>query len=116
MFVVSIEGILFELMARRIERRGVAVQVVATVALMLVVLGVGGIWYGSQALSVPQYLPQGRIKISGVYVTWAEIIVFVVAVVGVAALYYFFRWVRLGVAMRGVVDDPELVALPGREP
>ncbi len=116
-FVLSpIEGILFELMARRIERRGVAVQVVATVALMLVVLGVGGIWYGSQALSVPQYLPQGRIKISGVYVTWAEIIVFVVAVVGVAALYYFFRWVRLGVAMRGVVDDPELVALRGESP
>ncbi len=117
LFVLSpIEGILFELMARRIERQGVAVQVVATVALMLVVLGVGGIWYGSSALSVPEYLPQSSIKIGGVHVTWAQIIVFLVAVVGVAALYYFFRWVRLGVAMRGVVDDPELVSLRGESP
>ena len=33
-----------------------------------------------------------------------------------AVLYYFFRFVRLGVAMRGVVDNPELVSMTGTNP
>ena len=31
-------------------------------------------------------------------------------------LYYFFRYVRLGVAMRGVVDNPDLVSMTGEIP
>src|SRR6202034_1236711 len=42
--------------------------------------------------------------------------VIVIALASAAALYYFFRLVRLGVAMRGVVDDPSLVAMTGESP
>ena len=39
-----------------------------------------------------------------------------VALVSAIGLYLFFRYSRLGVAMRGVVDNPELVNITGTNP
>jgi ABC-type branched-subunit amino acid transport system ATPase component/branched-subunit amino acid ABC-type transport system permease component len=111
-----VEGVLLELLARAIERRPTAVKVVATVGIMLIVYGIGAIWYGSQSLVFPQFLPTTTIKVLGVYLTYAQIIVFGIAVISAASLYYLFRYVRLGIAMRGIVDDADLVALTGESP
>ena len=40
----------------------------------------------------------------------------VVALVAVALLYALFRWTRMGVAMRAVVDDPDLLAMQATNP
>jgi ABC-type branched-subunit amino acid transport system ATPase component/branched-subunit amino acid ABC-type transport system permease component len=115
--VAPVEGLLLELLARALERQSAAVKVVATVGLLLVVLGIGGIWYGSlNGATVPQYLPNSTFLLGGVHVTWAQVIVFAVAVVGTAVLYYFFRNFRMGMAMRGIVDDPDLIDLTGENP
>ena len=111
-----VEGVLFELLARAIERRTTAVKVVATVGIMLIVYGIGAIWYGSQSLVFPQFLPTTTTKVLGVYLTYSQMIVFGIAVISAASLYYLFRYVRLGIAMRGIVDDPDLVALTGESP
>ena len=111
-----VEALLFELLARAIERRPTAVKVVATVGIMLIVYGIGAIWYGSQSLVFPQFLPTTTIKVLGVYLTYAQMIVFGIAVISAASLYYLFRYVRLGIAMRGIVDDADLVALTGENP
>jgi ABC-type branched-subunit amino acid transport system ATPase component/branched-subunit amino acid ABC-type transport system permease component len=111
-----VEGVLFEFLARAIERRTTAVKVVATVGIMLIVYGIGAIWYGSQSLVFPQFLPTTTIKVLGVYLTYAQMIVFAIAVISAASLYYLFRYVRLGIAMRGIVDDADLVALTGENP
>lgn len=117
LFVLSpIEGLVLELLARMIDRQPTAVKVVATVGLLLIVYGVGAIWYGTQALVFPQFLPTTTVKVVGVYLTYAQIIVFGIAVVSAASLYYLFRYVRLGIAMRGIVDDADLVALTGESP
>ena len=111
------EGFLLELLGRALERQGTAVKVVATVGLLLIVLGVGGIWYGSKSgASVPEFLPTDSFRLGGVNVTYSQVIVFGVAVLGTAALYYFFRNFRLGMAMRGIVDDPDLIDLTGENP
>jgi ABC-type branched-subunit amino acid transport system ATPase component/ABC-type branched-subunit amino acid transport system permease subunit len=111
------EGLLLELLGRALENQGAAVKVVATVGILLIVLGVGGIWYGgTYDATVPQFLPGSSFSLGGVNVTWGEFIVFVVAVLGAAGLYFFFRTFRLGMAMRGIVDVPELVDLNGENP
>src|SRR6516164_8892717 len=46
--LAPLEGILLELLGRALEGQGTAVKVVATIGLMLIVLGLGGIWYGSK--------------------------------------------------------------------
>jgi ABC-type branched-subunit amino acid transport system ATPase component/branched-subunit amino acid ABC-type transport system permease component len=115
--VAPVEGLLLELLGRILENQGTAAKVVATIGLLLIVLGVGGLWYGGlSGATVPQYLPAAKFSLGGVNVTWGQVIVFVVAVVGAMGLYIFFRTFRLGMAMRGIVDVPELVDLNGENP
>ena len=47
---------------------------------------------------------------NGVTIQYQQIMIVVVAAVVAVALGVFLRRFRLGVAMRAVVDDPELVA------
>ena len=118
LFVVApVEGLLLELLGRVLENQGTAAKVVATIGLLLIVLGVGALWYGGlSGATVPQYLPSSQFSLGGVNVTWGQVIVFVVALVGATGLYFFFRIFRLGMAMRGIVDVPELVDLNGENP
>src|SRR5207244_3598630 len=69
--------------------------------------------YGGATRNFPNFLPTDRIHLPGVYVSVDQIILVVFAFAAAAALYVFFRTSRLGIAMRGVVDDPDLVGLSG---
>jgi ABC-type branched-subunit amino acid transport system ATPase component/branched-subunit amino acid ABC-type transport system permease component len=109
-------GLGLEIMARFLEPVGATLKVVATVGLLLIVLGVGTLWYGNKSRSFPAFLDTSTIRILGVNVGWDQIIVVSVSVVATAILYYFFRYVRLGIAMRGVVDNPQLVSITGENP
>ncbi len=111
-----VEGVLLELVARRLDPVSATLKVVATVGLLLVVLGVGTLWFGNQTSTFPSFLPTSTVRFAGVNVTWEQIIVVIVSVVATAGLYYLFRWVRIGVAMRAVVDNPELLDMTGESP
>jgi ABC-type branched-subunit amino acid transport system ATPase component/branched-subunit amino acid ABC-type transport system permease component len=117
LFVLApIEGLALEYFARILEPVGATLKVVATVGLLLIVLGIGTIWYGDNAVNFPSFLPTKTVQILGVNVGWDQITVVIVSVVVTGVLYYFLRFVRLGVAMRGVVDNPDLVSITGQEP
>jgi len=49
-------------------------------------------------------------------VGYDQLTVMIVSVLAAGILYYFFRFVRLGIAMRGVVDNPDLVSITGENP
>jgi branched-subunit amino acid ABC-type transport system permease component len=51
------------------------------------------------------------VSIAGVNITWHELLALVMAVVIALALRFFFFRTRNGVAMRAVVDDPDLLEL-----
>ena len=65
---------------------------------------------------VPPVPATDTIRFFGVNVAWYQIIVVIISVVATAVLYYFFRFVRMGIAMRGVVDNPDLVSMAGENP
>lgn len=110
-------GLVFELIARRLADRSLATRVVSTVGVLLIVQSVVTLVYGTAATRiVPEFLPQKSFDVGGTNVSSAQIIVFAVGVVATSALYVFFRRARLGVAMRAVVDDPELLATAGTSP
>jgi branched-subunit amino acid ABC-type transport system permease component len=93
-----------------------AVSVVATVGIMLGIDGALFLKYGSELRSFENFLPDSGYTVSGVQISWAEIISTGIGVVSVATLYVFLRLSRLGVAMRAVVDNPTLTALGGDAP
>ena len=97
-----------------------------SLGLLVILLGVATIFWSNPDVirSVPPYFTQSNGTVlsvrlfgaNGVTIQYQQIMIVVVtAVVGVA-LALFLRRARLGVAMRAVVDDPELVALAGAKP
>ena len=110
------EGLLMELLGRALERVGATLKVVATVGLLLIVLGVGELWYGNNEVNFPSFLPTSTVPILGVNVGWDQITVTIISVIATAVLYWFFRSVRMGFAMRGVVDNPDLLSMTGENP
>jgi branched-subunit amino acid ABC-type transport system permease component len=57
-----------------------------------------------------------NVKIFDVTLTWHEIIAFILAIVIAGGIAFLFRRTRSGVAMRAVVDDPDLLQLNGGRP
>ena len=69
-----------------------------------------------RALQFPAYLPTGTFTVGTVNVGYDQAITMGVALVATILLYLFFRYARLGVAMRAVVDNPDLVNITGTNP
>src|SRR5271157_4443590 len=85
LFVLApVEGLLLELFARSLENSGATLKTVATIGLLLIILGVGTLWYGTATNSFPNFLPQTGFHLLGVIVSWYQLIVFIVAVVATA--------------------------------
>lgn len=110
-------GVVLELMARVLADASAVLKTAATIGLVVVVLAIGDLWYGNTTTTLfPTYLSTSSIRVLGVNVGWDQITVILVALGTTAVLYYFFRFVRLGFAMRAVVDDPVLVSMTGASP
>ena len=60
-----------------------------------------------------QYLPNSTFVLGGAHVTYGQVIVTVAGLLVTIVLYAYFRVARLGVAMRGVVENPDLLAISG---
>ncbi len=114
-FVVGpLMGIVLEWAVRGLATVAIPLQVVATIGLALGTIGGLGLLYTKRTrILFPSFLPTDLHRIGGVNVTELQIIVFVFAAVSTAVLYLFFKKTRLGMAMRAVVDNPELMDLTG---
>ena len=112
-----LSGIILERLARRLVNARTATIMVATIGLLLFIQGFLFWRYGAAQRTFPEFLPESTaMTISGVAVSWAAVIKVIVGVVSFAALFAFLRGSRLGVAMRGVVANPDLLSLAGTSP
>jgi ABC-type branched-subunit amino acid transport system ATPase component/branched-subunit amino acid ABC-type transport system permease component len=109
-------GLLMERLARSLSTAPIALQVGATVGLILIAQAGARVAFGPAPLTFPHYLPQGTVEGFGVVVTYEQIVTMAVALAATLALAVFFKKSRLGVGMRGVVDDPTLLAMTGTSP
>jgi ABC-type branched-subunit amino acid transport system ATPase component/branched-subunit amino acid ABC-type transport system permease component len=109
-------GLGMEAMARRLADASATMKVVATIGLVLVVQGFFSATFGTVARTFPAWLPQHTVSIGGVFVGEDQMIITGIALAATVALFVFFRQTRLGLAMRGVVDNPELLDLGGTSP
>ncbi len=107
-----------EPIARRLSQQRTAAKIVGTVGLILLVQGL--------ARQVRHRTPSGsrsscrRVSSTsgslGVNISYAQLYVTLVGLVAAILLYLLFRFARTGLAMRAVVDDPDLVAMQARSP
>jgi ABC-type branched-subunit amino acid transport system ATPase component/branched-subunit amino acid ABC-type transport system permease component len=104
-------GLLFEPFARRIIEAPIALQIAGTVGVVIAVEAGATLIYGPNPILVPAFLPTSSFTIDTVSITYGQLIIFAIGLVLTAALYVFLQRARLGIAMRAVVDNPDLVSL-----
>jgi branched-chain amino acid transport system permease protein len=111
-------GLLYVGIMRGLRDTSEVTKVVVTVALMLGLLYLSE-WFWNPTTDrsvVPFFGLTSQVKIFGAVVTTHELIALACAVlIGVGLRLFFYRF-RIGVAMRGAVDDPGLLQLNGHNP
>ncbi|MFN8053077.1 MAG: ABC transporter permease [Acidimicrobiales bacterium] len=109
-------ALLERVIMRGLEGATEVVKIVVTVSLLLALYGLAQwIWPGNITRSFPR-LMEGTVSIGGTNVTYQRIIILVAALVVAGALRLLLYGSRVGIAMRAVVDDRNLVRLNGARP
>jgi branched-chain amino acid transport system permease protein len=104
--------------ARRVYGASLEVTIAVTIGLLVFLLGVANtLWNPTETTRVlPPFFPGHSVKVLSLYVTYQEIIVVAVTVVIGVGLRLFFNRTRIGVALRAVVDSPQLLSMSGTPP
>ncbi|MDQ3294719.1 MAG: ABC transporter permease, partial [Actinomycetota bacterium] len=111
-------GVLLDvLVMRRLVRGGsVATKLVVTLALLLAFQGLALAIWGIELRTLPGLWGDRSFSVLDLVITWDQLTT-VLAAVGVAfGLRVLFKRTRIGIAMRAVVDNPELCAIKGLSP
>lgn len=111
-------GALIEVvLIRPLRGASVDLTLVVTLGLMLSLIGAANlIWKPTKIRLLPPFFDGHEVGVFGFNVTYHQITVIVVAVLVAGFLALFFGKTRMGVAMRAVVDNPDLVAMAGGRP
>jgi ABC-type branched-subunit amino acid transport system ATPase component/branched-subunit amino acid ABC-type transport system permease component len=112
-----IVGWLLEAMARRLVGARLPMKVLATVGVLLTAQGgIELVYRPGPDREVPQYLPTNSIDLFGTQVGIYRFVIFGFSLAAVLALTIYIRYSRMGLAMRAIVDNPELLDVMGTSP
>jgi branched-chain amino acid transport system permease protein len=113
LFGVIVERVLM----RPLRGASVDVNVVVTLGLLLALVGVANIaWKPDVPRSLPLFFGGRGFQAAGLIISYHEVVtVASLLVVGIGLRLLFTRS-RLGIAMRAVVDNPDLLAMAGGRP
>jgi ABC-type branched-subunit amino acid transport system ATPase component/branched-subunit amino acid ABC-type transport system permease component len=114
--VGPVVGIAFESFGRELSRVTVIWQIAATVGILMTIEAVCIIAFGSATRVFPHVLPTTTFKLTGVYITYEQLIVVGISALATGTLWLSFRLTRTGLAMRAVVEEPQLLALARTNP
>jgi len=112
-------GLTLERIMRSFKDAGPGTTLTVTIALTILLIGlVQTLFPDDQAgRLVPSFFGDDRVvEVLGTRLRWDQIFVMIVAVVVAFALRYLLFVSRTGVAMRAVVDNPDLASLNGTNP
>ncbi|MFZ2178915.1 MAG: ABC transporter permease [Rhodococcus sp. (in: high G+C Gram-positive bacteria)] len=109
--------LLYVVIMRGLRDTAEVTKIVVTVAIMLGMLSVSHwFWHPEKARSMQMFFADRSFSFFGATVRWHELLCVIVAALIAAGLRVLFVRTRSGVAMRAVVDDPDLLRLNGHRP
>jgi branched-chain amino acid transport system permease protein len=115
--LAPIMGLLIEQLMRRLHGAPTEVTLVITLGVLLALIGVAQTrWDPGQARVLTEFFPGEQVRIFGINVTYHELIVMLTTVAVVIGLRLFLYRTRAGIALRAVVDAPDVAALNGAAP
>src|SRR3954470_22098207 len=115
--LAPIMGLLIEQLMRRLHGAPTEVTLVITLGILLALIGVAQTrWNPGEARVLTEFFSGNQVAIFGVNVTYHQLFVVVTTIAVVIGLRLFLYQTRAGIAMRAVVDAPEVAALNGAAP
>jgi ABC-type branched-subunit amino acid transport system ATPase component/branched-subunit amino acid ABC-type transport system permease component len=110
-------GLVLERLGRRLIAAPLTLQVGGTVGLLLLIEAAVVLLYNQQQTrAVTPFLAHGSTDVAGTIVQWSDVVTFGVAVALTIALSLAIHYTRRGLAMKAVVDAPDLLDLGGTSP
>jgi len=112
--VAPIMGALIDrLLFRRLEGRGTAAYIVASLGLLVALQSLAILIYGGNTRVVDAIFPRDTYRLMGVEVGLDQTFVVVIAIASGLFLMAFFRFTQLGLRTRAVVSDRTLTSMTG---
>ena len=109
--------IIYFFLMRNVHGRSLDATLTITIGLLLLLVALATIiWNPSTARNVQLLFPTHSVHIGGVIVSFHQLAVIAAAILVAVGLRAFLYGSRQGIALRAVVDDPELLALTGARP
>jgi ABC-type branched-subunit amino acid transport system ATPase component/branched-subunit amino acid ABC-type transport system permease component len=110
-------GWVIEMIARRIASARLPMKVLAMIGVLLAIQGGIELLYPpGPDREVPQFLPTRSVDVFGTPVELYRFVIFGFSLVAVLALTIYIRFSRMGLSMRAIVDNPELLDVMGTSP
>jgi branched-subunit amino acid ABC-type transport system permease component len=109
-------GVAFETFGSRLAHVSTAWQIASTIGILISIQAVATLIWGSVTRTFPHFLPVSTFRLASVNVTYEQLIILCVSVIVTVGLYVSLRLTRIGVSMRAVVDEPDLLALAATNP
>ncbi|MDP9183454.1 MAG: ABC transporter permease, partial [Actinomycetota bacterium] len=110
-------GLVLERLAVVLAPVSTAYRIVGTVGLLVAIRALIALGFTENGLVFKTFLPQGTVfTLASVDISGEALITMLLGIAAATALFLFFRGSRLGTAMRGVVDDPQLLSMSGTSP
>jgi branched-subunit amino acid ABC-type transport system permease component len=117
LLTVVLLGLIFgfglEALARRLSNVPQNISIVATIGLLLAIEGTATVRYGGGTILLNPFLPTSTFRVIGVNISYGQLTVVLIGVAASILLTVMLNRTRVGIAMRGVVDDPDLMELTG---
>jgi len=111
-------GLIVErVLMRPLDGKPVDVPIVVTLGLLLLLVGlINLIFDQTKGRHLPQFFNGAGFTVAGLLVTYEQLIAALSIVVVAIALRILFRQTRIGIALRAVVDNSDLLAMAGGRP
>jgi branched-chain amino acid transport system permease protein len=116
--IAPLFGILVErVLMRPLDGAPVDLPIVVTLGLLLLLVGLINLVFDQQiGRSLPQFFGGNGFTIAGLLITYEQLIAALSIVVVALGLRILFRQARIGIALRAVVDNSDLLAMAGGRP
>ena len=116
--IAPLLGALIErVLIRNLHGASTSTTLVVTLGLMLAFIGLATVrWNPTEPRVLPEFFAGHHVRIFSLNVTYHQVTMIVVAALVAAFLRLLFFRTNIGIAMRAVVDDPELSSLNGADP
>jgi branched-chain amino acid transport system permease protein len=101
---------------RPLRRASSMAQIVASIAVLVTLLGLATVRFGTGSVQVPQMLPSTVVSVGGVQLTVSDLILLGLALACCCGIAAYFRWTTPGVATRASATNEDEIGLMGYNP